>query len=291
MGWGRGGDPRKSTTINDTDTAETEQETQRRLLAGRTADGQRPEPTPPPTDAPSNPYYASPPPFVYAKPPSLLERWKAKGGIVGGIASALLLLLKVGLPALALLAKLKFLLGAGSMLVSMWAWGLLYGWPFGIGLVLLIFVHECGHAFAARLRGIPIGAMVFVPFMGAFVTMKRGGKDAAEGAFIGIMGPVFGLGAGLACLLIFCALPSPFWLALAQWSFMINLFNLLPIPPLDGSRLLPVFKRRTPTGEGGPPGVTSADRWKYGVAYVGLAALLAALAFGLHSSLHLPAVA
>lgn len=177
------------------------------------------------------------------------------------------------------------------MLVSMWAWGLLYGWPFGVGIVLLIFVHECGHAVAARLRGIPIAAMVFVPFMGAFVTMKRGGKDAAEGAFIGIMGPVFGLGAGLACLLLYAAAPSPFWLALAQWSFMINLFNLLPIPMLDGGRLLPVFARRVPVEEGGYPPATTADRWKYGAAYVGLAALLAVLAFGLHSHLHLPAVA
>ena len=246
-------------------------------------------PTPPPTDTPPNPYYAGPPPPARNAP--LLERWKSGGGVLGGIASVLLLLAKAGLPALALLAKLKFLLGAGSMLVSMWAWGLLYGWPFGVGIVLLIFVHECGHAVAARLRGIPIGAMVFVPFMGAFVTMKRGGKDAAEGAFIGIMGPVFGLMAGLACLLLYAALPSPFWLALAQWSFMINLFNLLPVPPLDGGRLLPLFARRAAVEEGGYPPATTADRWKYGAAYVGLAATLTVLAFGLHSYLHLPAVA
>ncbi len=280
----------RPTTINNADTTETEQDAQHRLLAGRTADG--PQPGPAPTDAPpttpTSPYYAGPPPAPNAP---LLERWRSGGGVLGGIASALLLLAKVGLPLLGLLAKLKFLLGAGSMLVSMWAWGLLYGWPFGVGIVLLIFVHECGHAVAARLRGIPVGAMVFVPFMGAFVTMKRGGKDAAEGAFIGIMGPAFGLGAGLACLLVYAASPSPFWLALAQWSFMINLFNLLPVPPLDGGRLLPLFARRAPVEDGGYPPATTADRWKYGTAYVGLAALLAVLAFGLHARLHLPAVA
>jgi len=244
---------------------------------------------PVPTVVPPNPYYAGPPPPARRGP--LLERWKSGGGVLGGIASVLLLLVKVGGPLLAVLVKLKFLLGAGSMLVSMWAWGLLYGWPFGVGIVLLIFVHECGHAFAARLRGIPIGVMVFVPFMGAFVTTKRRGEDAAEDAFIGIMGPVFGLGAGLACLLLFAAMPSPFWLALAQWSFMINLFNLLPIPPLDGGRLLPLFARRAPAEEEGRKLVTLADRWKYGVAYGGLAVLLAVMAFGLHSYLHLPAVA
>lgn len=210
---------------------------------------------------------------------------------MGGIATALLLVVKVGGPLLAVLLKLKFLLGAGSMLVSMWAWGLLYGWPFGVGIVLLIFVHECGHAFAARLRGIPVGVMVFVPFMGAFVTTKRTRDDAAEDAFVGIMGPVFGMGAGLACLLVFAASPSPFWLALAQWSFMINLFNLLPIPMLDGGRLLPLFARRAPVAGEDRRSVTPADRWKYGTAYGGLALLLAVLAFGLHSHLHLPAVA
>lgn len=282
---------RKPTKINDTNTTEAEQEAQSRLLAGRTADGPRPEATsaPVPMLAPPNPYYAVPPPP--ARHGSLLERWKSGGGVLGGIASALLLLVKVGGPLLAVLVKLKFLLGAGSMLVSMWAWGLLYGWPFGVGIVLLIFVHECGHAFAARLRGVPISAMVFVPFLGAFVTMKRTRDDAAEDAFIGIMGPVFGLGAGLACLLLFAAVPSPFWLALAQWSFMINLFNLLPIPSLDGSRLLPLFARHAPVAGEGRRLVTQADRWKYGAAYGGLAVLLAVLAFGLRSYLHFPAAA
>ena len=71
----------------------------------------------------------------------------------------------------------KFLLGGGSMLLSMWVWARFYGWPFGVGIVLLIFIHECGHALAARMRGIPTGIMVFIPLMGAFVTTKRYGKN------------------------------------------------------------------------------------------------------------------
>ena len=173
--------------INDTNIPETEQDRLNSLLASRTADGQPTASAPLP---PPNPYYAAPPSPVYTKPPTLLERWKAKGGILGALASGLLLLAKIGAPVLLLLSKLKvllialklltfskFLLGGGTMLLSMWAWATLYGWPFGIGIVLLIFIHECGHALAARMRGIPTGIMVFIPLMGAFVTTKRYGKN------------------------------------------------------------------------------------------------------------------
>jgi len=335
---------RKTTTISDTDTTQTEQERRSRLLAGRTADGQRPEPAPPiaptpgPVDVPphpSTPYYAVPLPSVYAKPPSTLERWKAKGGLVGGLASALLLLAKIGAPVLALLAKLKFLLvalklltfgkfllGGGSMLLSMWAWGSIYGWPLGIGIVLLIFIHECGHALAARMRGIPTGIMVFIPLMGAFVTTKRYGKNIVEDAFIGIMGPVFGTLAGIACVVIYALTPShsPFWLVLAQLNFFMNLFNLAPTPPLDGGWITPLFSPkllavgavlllfliplnpiigllalmslpRIISGWKAKPEdspyyqATASDRWRFGAAYLGLAAFLALMGFGLHSHL------
>ena len=201
---------------------------------------------------------------------------------MGILASLFAVFAKFKFLLLALL-KLKFLFGFGSMLVSMWAWGAVYGWKFGVGLVALIFIHECGHVVAFRLRGIPVTGMVFIPFMGAFVTGKRGGQDAAENAFIGIMGPVFGALAGVACLLVYAVSPVSFWTALAQWSFIINLFNLMPIPSLDGSRLLPLFSRTN----GVYDQASLADRWKYGAAYFGLAVFLALGAFGLRFFLSL----
>ena len=320
--------------MNETEKM-TEDEMQSRLLSGRTADGSsRPEPAPeqtPPSPA-FSPYYAQTPPspeYAFAKPPSLLQRWKAKGGVLGGIASFLLLIAKVAAPVLSLLAKFKFLafglkllLGSGSMLLSMWVWGLIYGWKFGVGIVLLIFIHECGHAIAAKMRGIPTGIMVFVPLMGAFVTTGRYGKSIVEDAFIGIMGPVFGTLAGLGCLLLYAVTPghSPFWLALAQVNFFMNLFNLAPTPPLDGGWITPLFSpkllavgavlllflaRYNPliivlalmslpriiSGWKAKPEdspyyqATAADRWKFGAAYLGLAAFLAVLGYSVHSYL------
>ena len=317
---------------------ETEQEPIT-ILSGRTADGSsaaRPAELPagtPPSAAPFSPYYAqtpAAPEYEFSpNPPSLLQRWKAKGGILGGIASTLLVVAKVAAPVLGLLAKFKFLalgvkllLGSGSMLLSMWVWGLIYGWQFGVGIVLMIFIHECGHAFAARLRGIPTGIMVFIPLMGAFVTTGRAGKSITEDAFIGIMGPVFGTLAGLGCLVLYAVTPghSPFWLALAQVNFFMNLFNLAPTPPLDGGWITPLFSpkllavgavlllflaRYNPliivlalmslpriiSGWKAKPEdspyyqATTADRWKFGAAYLGLAALLAVLGYSVHAHL------
>ena len=314
------------------------QDPQNTVLAGRTADGNSSGNPAPPTETPPaalpfSPYYAqtpTAPEYAHSpNPPSLLQRWKAKGGILGGIASALLLIVKVGAPVLGLLAKFKFLalgakllLGSGSMLLSMWVWGLIYGWQFGVGIVLMIFIHECGHAFAARRRGIPTGIMVFIPLMGAFVTTGRAGKSIVEDAFIGIMGPVFGTIAGLGCLVLYAVTPghSPFWLALAQVNFFMNLFNLAPTPPLDGGWITPLFSpkllavgaflllflaRYNPliivlalmslpriiSGWKAKPEdspyyqATAADRWKFGAAYLGLAALLAVLGYSVHSHL------
>jgi Zn-dependent protease len=327
--------------MNDTDTQntstqnprvpETEEDRRRSLLLGRTADGQRAEP--PTAGGPAQPQPASWTPYAAppGKKPGLLERWKARGGVLGTLASLLLLLAKIGAPVLAVLAKFKFLLifgklllGGGTMLLSAWAYASIYGaWEIGAGIVGLIFIHECGHALAARMRGIPTGIMVFVPFMGAFVTTKRAGKNIAEDAFIGIMGPVFGTLAGLGCLLLYLPFPSPYWLVLAQFCFFMNLFNLAPTPPLDGGWITPLFSpkllaigailllfvaRYNPlviilallslpriiAGWKAKPEdsdyyqATAADRWKYGAVYLGLAAFLAVAGFALQAHLHLP---
>jgi Zn-dependent protease len=110
-------------------------------------------------------------------------------------------------------------------------------------MVLMIFIHECGHAFAGHLKGKPWGIMMFIPFMGAFVTI-RGGKDARRGCVYRIAGPIVGTMAGLGTLLIFAVTKNPFWLAVSSWCFMINLFNLLPVAPLDGGWIVPLFSSR-----------------------------------------------
>ena len=122
------------------------------------------------------------------------------------------------------------------MLVSVAAYALLWGWKFGLGLVLLLLVHEMGHVVEARRQGIPASAPMFIPFLGAFITMKQLPDNAWREAQIALAGPIVGSAGAAAVWGLGEALDSEFLVALAFVGFLLNLFNLLPIVPLDGGR-------------------------------------------------------
>jgi len=124
------------------------------------------------------------------------------------------------------------------MVLSVWAYAMAWGWWFGLGFVLLIFVHECGHLVAARTLGIKVGAPVFIPFMGAIIAMKEAPKDAWTEAWIGIGGPLLGTIGAVLCELVHLATGNEMFRALAFTGFFLNLFNLAPIGFLDGGRIV-----------------------------------------------------
>jgi Zn-dependent protease len=163
---------------------------------------------------------------------SLLRRIGA-----GAIAVALLLF-KFGKGALLLLGKVKFLGTAASMLVSVAAYALIWGWKFGAVFVLLLLIHEVGHVIQLRREGVPASAPMFIPFLGAFVAMKELPKDAAAEARVGLAGPVLGSLGCLIPLAIWQATGSDFWQAATFIGLFLNLFNLLPVLPLDGGRAM-----------------------------------------------------
>ena len=145
---------------------------------------------------------------------------------------------------LLLLPKIKILTTAGSMLVSIAAYALIFGWPFAVGFVLLLFVHEMGHVFQLRREGIEASAPMFIPFLGAVVAAKSMGDDAGAEARVGLAGPVLGSLASLVPLGIYLATGDDFWRALAFVGFFLNLFNLLPVLPLDGGRAMAALSPR-----------------------------------------------
>jgi Zn-dependent protease len=132
--------------------------------------------------------------------------------------------------------KFKLFTVAGSMIVSIGAYALLWGWKFAVGFVLLLLVHELGHVLEAKRQGLPVSAPLFIPFLGAMIAMRQLPDDAWKEAKIALAGPIVGsLGAG-AVWAIGEALDSELLVALAFTGFFLNLFNLLPIVPLDGGR-------------------------------------------------------
>jgi Zn-dependent protease len=159
-----------------------------------------------------------------------------KRGIGGGIAAALLALLAKGKALLLLLPKLKLLTTSGSMLVSIAAYSLIWGWKFAVGFVILLFVHEMGHVIQLRREGIEASAPLFIPFLGAVVWGRILEGNALAEARVGLAGPILGSIGAAACWAVGAGIDSDFWRALAFIGFFLNLFNLAPVTPLDGGR-------------------------------------------------------
>jgi Zn-dependent protease len=132
----------------------------------------------------------------------------------------------------------KLLLSGGSLIASIWLWSTIFGWPFATGFVLLIFVHEMGHVIAMYWRGIKASVPIFIPFFGAFVAMREMPPNARIEAEIAIAGPLVGTAGAAVCYIVGAQGGGKIWFALASAAFFINLFNMLPVIPLDGGRIV-----------------------------------------------------
>jgi Zn-dependent protease len=139
---------------------------------------------------------------------------------------------------LAAVFKLKIFTTAGTMLVSIGAYALVWGWQFAIGFVLLLLVHELGHALEAKRQGLDVSAPFFIPFLGAVIAMKQMPHNVWREAQIAIAGPIVGSLGALAMWGAGEALDSELLVALAFVGFFLNLFNLAPFGPLDGGRIV-----------------------------------------------------
>jgi len=160
-------------------------------------------------------------------------------GILAALAAAGVIAIKcikpllIGLKAFKLGAVLKTGL---TMVLCMWAYALAWGWQFAVAFVLLILLHEMGHMYALRQFGIQSSVPVFIPFVGAFIAMKEMPPNAEIEAWTGIAGPLVGTGAATLCWSAGLYTGNPFWFAVAYSGFFLNLFNLIPVRPLDGGR-------------------------------------------------------
>lgn len=155
--------------------------------------------------------------------------WKRWGA---GAAAFLLLLIGKGKFLLVGLTKLPTFFSMFAFFGVYWA---TFGWPLALGLVVSIYIHEMGHVAAIVRLGKKPSAPMFIPGIGAFVSYSRGINDPREDAFIGLAGPIWGAGAGLIAFGVAKWTGSDTWLAIAQLTGMLNLFNLLPVFGLDGS--------------------------------------------------------
>ncbi|HJV62477.1 MAG TPA: site-2 protease family protein [Albitalea sp.] len=207
------------------------------------------------------------------------------------------------------------------MLLSVAVYSMAYGWRYAAGLVGLIFVHECGHYLVARREGLNVGAPVFIPFVGAWISLKDTRMSAETEADVALAGPILGTAAAFACFLVGAGTGERLWTALAYAGFLLNLFNLIPLRPLDGGRVARIVSSKlwvvglallaglfvwSPSpllilvvlaampeamrsfrgqGDQASPGLAPAVRMRYGALYLLLAGGLAVACFEVHGVL------
>ncbi|SEW30808.1 site-2 protease family protein [[Clostridium] fimetarium] len=168
-------------------------------------------------------------------PPEAMKKKKKNKGIIGFFGAIFVIFTKF--KSLIILLKLgKFASTFLSMFLMIWIYAQLYGFAFGVGFVVLLLIHEMGHYITAKLFHLDVSLPLFIPFAGAFINMKEMPENAEVEAKVGLGGPILGSIAAFICMLLYYPLKQDIWLALAYTGFMLNLFNLIPIRPLDGGR-------------------------------------------------------
>jgi len=157
-----------------------------------------------------------------------------RGGVGAAVAAAAALLLKFKF---LLLFGVKLLGVSWTFLLSLWIYVVIFGWKLAVIVMLLLLAHELGHYFAFRAYGLPVRLPAFVPLLGAF-TAGAVPDDMEHDAYIALAGPLVGLGLAAACYAVGQAQHERFWYACADLSAFLNLFNMIPMPPFDGGRII-----------------------------------------------------
>ncbi|HEY5268293.1 MAG TPA: site-2 protease family protein [Candidatus Saccharimonadales bacterium] len=145
---------------------------------------------------------------------------------------------KFGGKALSLFAKVAKIGKVGFAVVTFIGYAAVFNWKFALLLMAAIGFHESGHVWAMKRMGIKTKGFYFLPFIGGAAIAEEQYRTYGENSYIAIMGPIWGaLMAGAAGALYFLT-GQPLWAAAGAWMATLNLFNLLPITPLDGGQLM-----------------------------------------------------
>lgn len=156
-------------------------------------------------------------------------------------AGLLALVIKIGPKILAVLTKLAKGLKVGKVTLvgaSLASYAYMFTWEFAVMIMFMLFVHESGHIWAMKRYGIKTSGIHFLPFIGAAAVADEEFPSRGAEAFIAIMGPIWGFVLALLTGFVYVANKNPLFAAAASWMAMMNLFNLLPINPLDGGRIM-----------------------------------------------------
>jgi Zn-dependent protease len=143
--------------------------------------------------------------------------------------------IKFGLPLLKM---------GGFMFFSLFIYAQAFGWAFAAGFIVLLFIHEMGHLLAAKAVGLKVSLPLFIPFLGAMIAMREAPRNAWIEAIIGIGGPLLGSLGALCVASCYFFTGNQLFLVLGYVGCFLNLFNLIPVVPLDGGRIVSAISPR-----------------------------------------------
>jgi Zn-dependent protease len=157
------------------------------------------------------------------------------------IATTAALFSKVGLKFIGVLPKLlkssKFgKVGLAGASVASYTY--MFNWKFATLIMVAVSIHEAGHLWAMRKQGMKTKGLYFIPFIGAAAVSDVEFPSYTSESYIALMGPIWGSILILPMLLAYEIFPNPILVAAIGWVAVVNLFNLLPILPLDGGRVM-----------------------------------------------------
>jgi Zn-dependent protease len=108
-------------------------------------------------------------------------------------------------------------------------------------LIGVLLVHELGHFCGMRLFGYRDVRMFFIPFFGAAVSGRTAGVESYKQAIVVLLGPLPGLCLSLPLLVAYASTRIEVFYRLSLLLLILNGFNLLPVLPLDGGRLVQIL--------------------------------------------------
>lgn len=132
----------------------------------------------------------------------------------------------------------------GQSIFSMILFGLAFLFIFDfnylfLSLILLVLViHEGGHFISMKLFKYSNVKLMFVPFLGAFVSGEKENMNQIERLLVVLMGPIPGILIGVGLLFLANTNQDSLIMTAALLFLTINILNLIPIDPLDGGKVI-----------------------------------------------------
>lgn len=127
-----------------------------------------------------------------------------------------------------------------SAIIFIAAFYFIFKWELDYIFILtgVILIHELGHLLAMKAFNYKDLNMFFIPLLGAAASGTKKEATQKQKVLISMAGPLPGIIIGSFLYAIGDASDSDMYMRIGNVFIYLNLFNLLPIMPLDGGRIL-----------------------------------------------------